>query len=105
AAPCRLDDLGIQVDTNRMNSMNMPQRLRARERLIGLQSFSGSPHIVELAGHAGFDVVMIDTEHAGNDIEGSAQLLRAASASGAAAWLRVGKLDEWLIAKALDLGA
>lgn len=81
------------------------QRLRARDRILGIQSFSGSAHIIELLGHAGFEVVMIDTEHAGVDLETTGPLLRAASSSGMASWLRVGKLDSWLIAKALDLGA
>lgn len=85
--------------------MTLAQRLLGREKLIGLQSFSGSPHIIDIIGQADFDVVMIDTEHTANDIESTTHLLRAASSSGLPAWVRIGVLEDWYIMKALDLGA
>ena len=65
------------------------------------------PGIVEIIGYAGFDIVVIDTEHApgspyGPDLE---TLIRAADASNVPAWVRVTENQPGMILKALDAGA
>ena len=39
------------------------ERLRAGELMLGMQSFSASPPIIESMGTAGMDFVTVDMEH------------------------------------------
>lgn len=59
--------------------------------------------LVELSGLAGFDVVVLDTEH--GPLDGLAEHLVAARAVGAATLVRVGATDRVEIQRALDAGA
>ena len=61
--------------------------------------------IVEILGYAGFDFVMIDTEHGLFDLETAANLVRAADGVGLTPLVRVVKNEPTLILKALDMGA
>jgi len=64
-----------------------------------------SPALVEIVGRAGFDFVMIDTEHGLYSIETAGELIRVAQGVNLVPLVRVLKNDEGLIMKALDLGA
>jgi len=63
------------------------------------------PAVVEIMGHAGFDYVIIDTEHGPISIESAQNLLRAAESVNITPIIRVGNNDELLIQRALDIGA
>lgn len=80
-------------------------RLRASDRLVGLIMKMPAPALVELAGHLGFDVVLIDTEHG---VSGGPELdhhLRAADAAGIPALVRLPSLSRSAVQYALDGGA
>jgi len=80
-------------------------RLRAGERLLGMQCFTGSPHLVEAMAVAGFDHVMIDTEHTAFSIAEAVHLIRAADSFRIAPLVRVHAPYAPNISKALDAGA
>jgi 4-hydroxy-2-oxoheptanedioate aldolase len=72
---------------------------------IGIQSYSSSPVMIEAIGAAGFDFVMIDTEHmplSGGEL---GNLIRAAEVSGVEPYVRVAECNATAIGWALDLGA
>jgi 4-hydroxy-2-oxoheptanedioate aldolase len=64
-----------------------------------------APALVELVGHTGFDLVVIDTEHGNADDTELEHHLRAADSVGIPALVRVGGNDPLLILRALDAGA
>lgn len=64
-----------------------------------------SNEIVMMAKAAGFDGLMIDTEHSSLDVETTGQLCIAALGIGIAPIVRVPRNDQSLIAKVLDGGA
>jgi 2-keto-3-deoxy-L-rhamnonate aldolase RhmA len=70
-----------------------------------MQSFSGSPALVEIIGRAGFDFVMLDTEHACIDHAQVETLVRAADAVDLTTLIRVAANEPMLIRKALEAGA
>jgi 4-hydroxy-2-oxoheptanedioate aldolase len=83
----------------------LANRLASGEGMVGLIMKMPSPASTELAGHLGFDFVIIDTEHG---IAGGAELdhhIRAADSAGVPVVVRVGTLDRPEIARALDAGA
>jgi 4-hydroxy-2-oxoheptanedioate aldolase len=72
---------------------------------LGVWSTSGSPVLAELAGRAGLDWVLLDTQHGA---VGEAELLpcvQAVGLGGTPALVRVGSGDPRLIMRALDFGA
>ena len=84
---------------------SLAERLRDREPLRFLFVKMPAPAEVELAGAAGFDAVIVDTEHGpdgGSDLE---HHLRAASAAGVPALVRVPDATPGPILRALDAGA
>lgn len=85
--------------------MNFMEKLRRQEPILGMQNFSGSPHMLEILGVAGFDCVMIDTEHTVFSSTESAQLVRAAQSVGLSPLIRVHAPYDVQIGKALDVGA
>ncbi len=60
---------------------------------------------VEIAGHAGFDFAILDTEHGPVSIESMQNNIRAALVSGILPIIRVQDAQEVNIGKALDIGA
>jgi 2-keto-3-deoxy-L-rhamnonate aldolase RhmA len=85
--------------------MNFVEKLRAKAPTLGMQNFSGSPHMLEILGVAGFDCVMIDTEHTSSSSAESAHLIRAAQSFGLSPLIRVHAPYDVQIGKALDAGA
>lgn len=80
-------------------------RLLAGPGAVGLYCSVPAPAIVEMIGHAGFDFVILDTEHALVGASELAVLLRAAEAAGLDALVRVPEGDHGAILRALDAGA
>lgn len=64
-----------------------------------------APGLVEIFAHAGFDLVVVDLEHAAIGIETAENMIRAADASGISSAVRVMANTPDQIAAALDLGA
>ena len=56
---------------------------------LGIQCFTGNPALVEVMGATGFDFVMLDSEHSGNDPRGMEALVRTSLLAGLAAYVRV----------------
>ena len=80
-------------------------RLAAGESLTALFAKLPCAAQLEAAGHAGFDLVLLDTEHGPADALALEEHLRAAAAVGIAALVRVPALDPAAILGALDAGA
>ena len=81
------------------------QRLLSGETVIGCWLASGEDYIAELMGSAGFDWLVIDGEHAPNDIRSIRAQLTALAASPSHPVVRLPMGEPWLIKQALDIGA
>lgn len=77
----------------------------AKGAVNGVFIFTDSAANVEILGYAGFDYVIIDTEHAPNDIAAVETMIRAAETSGIAPLVRVTKNDPAYILRVMDVGA
>lgn len=91
-----------------MSRKGLKERLRAGEICLGTHTYSASPAIVEIIGHAGFDWVLVDCEHAPvgpYDTLVLENLLRAAQLSGVTPLVRLPENNETMIMKVLDSGA
>lgn len=84
---------------------SLRELLRTGRSLIGTFVHIASPELVEIIGHAGFDFVIIDTEHGPFGMETAVDLMRAADAVGIHPVIRVSDNTPSLICKALDIGA
>lgn len=86
-----------------MNSLKV--RLQSGERLHGLFCCTPSSLLVEFIAHAGFDYVILDTEHSLANPADLDHMILAARASGIAALVRVSLERADLVAPLLDAGA
>jgi 4-hydroxy-2-oxoheptanedioate aldolase len=80
-------------------------RLGAKETLCGLLVKMPSPATVELAGHCGFDFVVLDTEHGAADTGDLEHHVRAADSVGVPLLVRIGSSEPVETLRALDAGA
>jgi 4-hydroxy-2-oxoheptanedioate aldolase len=90
--------------------MEMPvnrfkQRLKAGEKLVGLWSQFGNGAATEIVVDAGFDWILIDTEHAPLDLAAVADQLRIIQPSASSAIVRPAWNDAVLFKRILDVGA
>lgn len=90
--------------------MDMPinhfkQRLRSGEPQIGLWLGLADAYCAELAANAGFDWLLIDGEHAPNDLRGMLAQLQAVAPYPSQAVIRPVVGDTALIKQVLDIGA
>lgn len=90
--------------------MDMPinsfkQRLQSGDPLIGLWLGLAEPYCAELAANAGFDWLLIDGEHAPNDLRGLLGQLQALAPYPAQPVIRPVIGDHALIKQLLDIGA
>ncbi|MGA6161160.1 HpcH/HpaI aldolase family protein [Amycolatopsis magusensis] len=83
----------------------LKQKLAAGDRATGVLLRLPAVGLVELAGVAGLDFVLLDCEHGPADTEQVQHHLNAADAHGLATLVRVGSAEPALILRALDLGA
>lgn len=81
------------------------EKLTAGDVVFGAQLRFGSPAIAELFGHAGFDYVVFDTEHAPQTPVGVQQQMQALGATPATPIVRMLKNDPDLMRPYLDMGA
>lgn len=80
----------------------LPALLRGSRPVLGIFIGVPSPALVEMAGHAGFDFVIIDNEHGPASLETTEHMLRAAHSSGIVPVVRTLETD---ILRVLDIGA
>jgi 2-dehydro-3-deoxyglucarate aldolase len=80
------------------------QQLKAGERLIGCWLSLGSPITTEVVGVAGFDWLLLDLEHAPNDVLSLIPQLMALKGSASAPVVRPPWNDTVLIKRLLDAG-
>ena len=73
---------------------------------LGMQCFTGDPTLIEIMGITGFDWVMLDSEHSGNNPRAMEHLIRAAECVGLVPFVRVTQSgDEVDIHRVLEAGA
>ena len=80
------------------------EKMMNGERGIGTFVFSSDPCHTEIISHAGFDLVVIDMEHAPLEIGDVAAHVRAANATGISCWARVGHAQPQQMGRLLDQG-
>lgn len=80
-------------------------RLAAGETLIGAWVGLADAYAAEITATAGFDWLLIDGEHAPNDLRSILAQLRVVEASGSAPVVRLPMGETWAIKQALDIGA
>jgi 4-hydroxy-2-oxoheptanedioate aldolase len=74
-------------------------------RQIGFWLTTGSPTVTEIAAGAGFDWLLVDMEHAANDLTDVVDHLRAAEGGTAEPAVRIPWNDTVVIKRVLDAGA
>ncbi|NKE73560.1 aldolase/citrate lyase family protein [Candidatus Manganitrophus noduliformans] len=87
----------------RINTLK--QALREGRPAFGLFCSTPAPQVVERIGCAGFDFVILDTEHTLVNPETLEEMLRAAEAAGLIALVRVPQHAPGAVLRALDAGA
>jgi len=79
--------------------------MRAGGLALGVSITIADPFVAEVIGGAGFDFVLIDTEHAPITVDQLQMLLIALRTSASTVFVRPAGNDETLIKQILDLGA
>lgn len=77
----------------------------SQRRQIGLWSSSGSATAVEMLGHAGYDWILLDTEHTPSELPDIVAQMRALVGAATEAVVRPAWNDPVLIKRFLDAGA
>jgi 4-hydroxy-2-oxoheptanedioate aldolase len=88
-----------------MHKNLLKEKLRAGQRTFGIFCNYPTPALVEVAGHLGFDCVIIDAEHGPMDLQTCEHMVRAAHCAGITPILRLPYSDPRLINRYLDTGA
>ncbi len=83
----------------------LKERLAEGRTAVGAQLRFGSPAIAEMFGHAGFDWIVIDSEHAPQTPDGIQAQLQAIGNTPATPVVRLPRVDEEQIRLYLDMGA
>jgi 4-hydroxy-2-oxoheptanedioate aldolase len=85
--------------------LRVEEALKGRGVAIGTWARMECPEVCELIGAAGFDFVVIDTEHGSFGLEGAVEMIRAAEARGTVPVVRLPDNSPTSIKKILDAGA
>lgn len=83
----------------------LKHRLKVGEVTRGIWLALADPYAAEIAGTAGFDWLLIDGEHAPNDLRSTLAQLQGLAASGTSPVVRLRDSDPARIKQALDIGA
>ena len=84
---------------------DLKSRLSAGKTIIGSFVTIGSADTTEILALAGYDFLVIDTEHGAMSIETVTQLIRAAEVHGVPSLVRVTEPSDSTILRSLDIGA
>ena len=87
-----------------MQRSRLKRLLQSGKVAVGTFIFLRDPAVVEIAGRAGMDFVVIDCEHSGKTVETVEDMVRAAETAGVAPVVRVASVDESNITRLLDAG-
>ncbi|WP_428687958.1 aldolase/citrate lyase family protein [Roseibium sp.] len=79
--------------------------LKADKSLIGCWVGLADPYVAEITGSAGFDWLLIDCEHAPNDLRSMMTQLKVLEASDSFPAVRLPIGETWMIKQFLDAGA
>lgn len=90
---------------SRMPTNRFKTALQNRQTQIGLWLAMADPYAASLAGHAGFDWLVIDGEHGPNDLRSILAQLQALESSPSKPVVRLPAGETWMIKQALDIGA
>ena len=101
----RPSPLGPPAELTRVRTNHVRQRLRNGQATIGCFLGLGSPSVAELLAHAGFDWLIVETEHNAVDIAQVEHMLMAINGTDAIPLVRVPSSDPIAIQRALDVGA
>lgn len=85
--------------------LKLKQAFKEGQTLVGTWLNAVSPAQVETIGYAGFDFVILDTEHSAYDIAGCENLVRAADAARLPCLVRVSDDNPTSVSKVLEYGA
>jgi 2-dehydro-3-deoxyglucarate aldolase/4-hydroxy-2-oxoheptanedioate aldolase len=85
--------------------VNLFRKAMRAKSALGVWSMSGSPLVAEALGCAGYDFVVLDMEHAPNDVPRLLPLLQAVAGTPAASLVRLPWNDMVVVKQVLDLGA
>jgi len=88
-----------------MSKQTLKSRLKNGEVVVGPFVNLASGALIEIAAYAGFDFVILDTEHGPLDIQTTETLCRVAAGVGISPIVRVRKNDPPQVLRALDIGA
>jgi 4-hydroxy-2-oxoheptanedioate aldolase len=101
--------LGLKLLTGARSNMLKPNKLKRvlkeQQSVFGLFCSTPAPVVVEMVGCAGFDFVIIDSEHTLVNPETLENMVRAAEVVGLTALVRVPDSSPGSILQALDAGA
>jgi 4-hydroxy-2-oxoheptanedioate aldolase len=87
------------------NVKSLKERLIAGDVVIGPFCKIPSPTLIEIFGHAGFDLVVIDMEHGPMNVQTAEDLVRACQLLSVTSVIRVSSNSPDQIQRALDIGA
>lgn len=87
-----------------MNPNSLKARLAAGETLFGCWVGMTSAYAAEIVGHAGFDWVLIDGEHAPNDLPSLVSQVQVLDPMPPEVVVRLPMAEPWLIKQVLDAG-
>jgi 2-keto-3-deoxy-L-rhamnonate aldolase RhmA len=88
-----------------MLNTSLKEKIKHDCPLLGGFVFSSDPNISEIYAESGYDFVIIDTEHALNDVRIVQSHLKACAASGIHAVIRLGQTHYADASRLLDAGA
>jgi 4-hydroxy-2-oxoheptanedioate aldolase len=88
-----------------MSILKLKQAFKEGKTVVGTWLNAPSPAQVETIGYAGFDLVVLDTEHSSYDIAACETLVRAADSAQIPCLIRVSENQPTPVAKALEYGA
>jgi 4-hydroxy-2-oxoheptanedioate aldolase len=97
----------LRSDANErvLKPRSLRRKLASGRLVTGIFSIIPAPALVEIAGLAGLDFVVVDLEHGGCARESMTDMLRAATAVGISPVVRVKENSSVAILEALDSGA
>lgn len=83
----------------------LKEKIAKNENTLGVFQVLGDASIAEIIGYAGFDYVLIDTEHGPFDVQEAQEYVRASKLAGTTPLVRVKDRSRNSILKMLDIGA
>jgi 4-hydroxy-2-oxoheptanedioate aldolase len=87
-----------------MGINHLKKKLKAGRQVLGTWCVVDSPMVADIIATAGLDFVIIDAEHGPISYETAQRMVMACESHDISPVMRVGKIDEVSISRALDIG-